>query len=126
MLFLLNDRVFSLDGIARGVRLSGQRFRQLPLTSILRMGQEMYSRQPLLQHSSPGQALRLAALISAKAPLINAALFVAPDFNCPPGHVTVRFVNAQFELMADLYNRQREGTLDGLVADREVWRRLAA
>jgi hypothetical protein len=126
MLFLLNDSVFSLDGIARSVRLSGQKFKGLPFPSIIRMGQEMYSREPLLQHSSPGQALRLAALISAKAPLINAALFVAPDFNCPPGEVTVRFVNVQFEVMADLYTRQRAGKLDGVVADRQIWRRLAA
>jgi len=126
MLFLLNDSVFSLDGIARGVRLSGQRFRQLSFPSIIRMGQELYSREPLLQHSNPARALRLAALISAKAPLINAALFVAPDFNCPPGEVTVRFVNAQFEVMAELYTRQRDGTLDAIYTDRQIWRRLAA
>ena len=126
MLFLLNDSVFSLDGIASGVRLSREGFRQLSFPSIIRMGQEMYAREPLLQHSSPDRALRLAALISAKAPLINAAMFVAPDFNCPPGEVTVRFVNAQFEVMADLYQRQRDGTLDAVFTDRQIWRRLAA
>jgi hypothetical protein len=126
MLFLLNDSVFSLDGVARGARLSGAHFRQLSFPAVIRMGQEMFSREPVLQHTSPGQARRLAALISAKAPLINAALFVAPSFDCPPADVTVRFVNAQFEVMAELYTRQRAGELDAIFADRQVWRRLAA
>jgi hypothetical protein len=126
MLFLLNDRVFSLDGVASGVRMSSQRFQGLSLLSISRMGQEMYAREPLLQHSSPGQALRLAALISAKAPQFNAAMFLAPAFDGPPEDVTVRFVNTRFEVMADLYNRQRQGRLDPIFTDRQIWRRLAA
>jgi hypothetical protein len=126
MLFLLNDSVFSLDGLASGVRLSSARFRQLSFPSIIRMGQELFAREPLLQHSSPARALRLASLICAKAPMVNAAMFVAPDFNCPPGDVTVRFVNADFEVMADLYQRQRAGTLDAIFTDKQIWRRLAA
>lgn len=126
MLFLLNDSVFSLDGVANGVRLSGQRFKGLSFPAIIRMGQELYAQEPLLQHSSPQRALRLATLIAAKAPLINAALFVAEDFNAPPEDVAVHFVSAQFEVMADLYNRQRDGTLDRIFTDRQIWRRLAA
>lgn len=126
MLFLLNDSVFSLDGVAKGVRLSGQRFKRLALPAIIRMGQELYAREPLLQHSSPQRALRLASLIAAKAPLINAAMFLAHDFNAPPEDVTVRFANAQFEVMADLYNRQRDGSLDKIFTDKLIWRRLAA
>jgi hypothetical protein len=38
----------------------------------------------------------------------------------------VRFVAAQFEVMAELYNLQRAGELDALSADRRIWRRLAA
>lgn len=126
MLFLLNDSVFHLDGVAQGVRLTGQRFKALSFPAIIRMGQELYAHEPLLQHSSPERALRLATLIAAKAPLINAALFLAHDFNAPAEEVTVRFVNAQFEVMADLYNRQREGSLDKIFTDKQIWRRLAA
>jgi hypothetical protein len=126
MLFLLNDAVFSLDGVALNARLSGVQFRQLSFRAVIRMGPEMYAREPVLQQTSPAQARRLAALMSAKAPLVNAALFVAPEFNCEPSQVTVRFVNAQFEVMAELYTRQREGELDAVVADRHVWGRLAA
>ncbi len=126
MLFLLNDSVFSLDEMANSVRMSGVRFRRLSFPAIIRMGQEMYAREPLLQRSSPGQALRLASLISAKTPLVNAAMFLAPGFNCRPDDVTVRFVNAQAEVMASLYERQRDGTLDTIFADKQIWRRLAA
>jgi hypothetical protein len=126
MLFLLNDSVFSLDGVASGVRRSGERFRQLSFPSIIRMGQEMFAREPLLQRSSPGKALRLASLIVAKAPLVNAAMLVAPAFDCPPCDVTVRFVSAKFEVMAALDKRQRDGTLDAIFTDKLIWRRLAA
>jgi len=126
MLFLLNDQVFCLDGVARDGRLGGLQFRHLSLPAIMRMGQELYAEDPLLQHTRPEQALRLAALISAKAPMINAALFVASAYDGDPHEVTVRFVNAQFEVMADLYSRQRAGTLDAIFADKQIWRRLAA
>jgi hypothetical protein len=126
MLFLLNDQVFSLDGVARDSRLGALQFRHLTLPSIIRMGQELYAGDPLLQHSHPEQAVRLAALISAKAPMINAALFVAHAYEGSPQEVMVRFVNAQFEVMADLYSRQRAGALDAIYADKQIWRRLAA
>ena len=58
--------------------------------------------------------------------MILAALFLAPEKHCPPAEVRVRFVAAQFEVMAELYNLQRAGALDALSADRRVWRRLAA
>ena len=126
MLFLLNDVVFQLDGAAIDPRVSGEKVRGLEFPAIIRMGQELYAHEPLLQHSSPQRALRLASLIASKAPLINAALFLAHDFNAPVEDVTVRFVNAQFEVMADLYNRQREGSLDKIFTDKQIWRRLDA
>jgi len=126
MLFLLNDVVLRLDGVAMDAQLDGQRMQRLSFPSILRMGQELFAREPLLQRTNPERARRLGALISAKAPMINAALFVAPCLDCPPGEVTVRFVACQFEVMAELHTLQRDGDLDAVTADRKIWRRLAA
>jgi hypothetical protein len=126
MLFLLNDAVLRLDGVAMEARLDGRRMLRLEFPEILRMGQELYSREPLLHRTNPARARRLCALIAAKAPMINAALFVPPALDCPPAEVTVRFVACQFEVMADLYNLQRTGELDAVSADRRIWRRLAA
>lgn len=126
MLFLVNDVVFRLDGVAVGSRLDGRKFRGLSLPAIIRMGQELYASEPLLQHSKPEQAQRLGALIASRAPMINAALFVAPAFDCAPEEVTARFVSVEFGMMADLYSAQRAGELDVITADRRVWGRLAA
>lgn len=126
MLFLLNDVVFRLDGVAADARLGADGIRKLEFPAVLRMGQELFADEPLLPRTSPAKAQRLAALIQAKAPTINAALFITPTAGCAPHEVTVRFVAAQFEVMAELFNLQRAGQLDTLAADRRVWRRLAA
>jgi hypothetical protein len=126
MLFLLNDTVLRLDGVAMDARLSSQRMQRLEFPAILRMGQELFSREPLLHRTNPARAQRLGSLITAKAPMINAALFVAPSVGCNPSEVTVRFVACQFEVMAELHNLQRAGELSAVSADRMIWRRLAA
>jgi hypothetical protein len=126
MLFLLNDTVLRLDGVAVDTRLGRRRMLSLEFPAILRMGQELFAREPLLQRTNPERARRLAALIGAKAPMINAALFVAPALDCPPGEVTVRVVACQSEAMDQLYELQQAGELDAVSADRRIWRRLAA
>lgn len=126
MFFLLNDVVLRLDGVAMGAGLGRRDMHNLSFPAILRMGQELYAAQPLLQRRAPEKARRLAALISTKAPTVNAALFVAPAFNCAPEEVTVRFASCEFEVMADLVTLQKQGGLDALRADRTIWRRLAA
>jgi hypothetical protein len=126
MLFLLNDTVLRLDGVAMDARLGGQRMLRLEFPAILRMGQELFAREPMLQRTNPERARRLGALITAKAPMINAALFVAPALDCPPAEVTVRFVACQFEVMAGLHTMQQAGELDAISADRRIWKRLAA
>lgn len=126
MMFLLNDAVLRLDGIAMDARLDGQRMQRLSFPAILRMGQELYSREPMLQRTNPERARRLGALITAKAPIINAALFVAPSLGCSPGEVTVRFVSCEFEVMAQLQTLHLDGRLDAVGVDRMIWRRLAA
>jgi hypothetical protein len=126
MLFLLNDVVLRLDGVAMDAQLDGRRMQRLSFPAILRMGQELFAREPLVQRTNPDRARRLAALISAKAPTINAALFVSPALDCSPDEVTVRFVACEFEVMAELFMLQRDGDLDAVIADRKIWRRLAA
>ena len=126
MLFLMNDAVFKLDGVMMDARLGGERLKTLSLPMIIRMGQELYAKEPLLHRKAPEKAQRLGALISGKAPMINAALFIAPAQNCKPEDVTVRFVACEFELMAELWTLQRTGELGPVAAVRKVWRRLAA
>jgi len=125
MLFLLNDTVLRLDGVALEAPV-GRVTQQLQFPAILRMGQELFAREPLLQRTSPERASKLCGLIAARAPMINAALFVAPARDCPPGEVTVRFVACEFEVMAELLTLQESGALDAVAADRRIWRRLAA
>lgn len=126
MLFLLNDVVFRLDGAGLDSKPGARRFQGLEFPAILRMGQELYAKEAMLQRTRPEQARRLASLISAKAPMINAALFITPSLDCSPGEVTVRFLNAPSAMMTELYSLQRAGDLDTVGADRRVWRRLAA
>ena len=59
MLFLMNDTVLRLDGVAMDARLAGQRMLRLEFPAILRLGQEMFAREPLLQKTSPERARRL-------------------------------------------------------------------
>jgi len=125
MMFLMNDVVLNFD--ERGAPpLSPARFHALSLKAVLRLGAELYAEEPLLQHSDPDKAKRLAMLIQSKAPDVNAALFVAAAQNCPPEQVASRVANLSIEVMAGLYHQQNIGLLTAVSADREVWRRLAA
>ena len=126
MLFLLNEVVLNLDGVTVLPKVSGRRYKALSTDAVLALGRELYAKQPLLQRTRPDRARRLAALIAAKAPLVNAALFVAPTFDCRCEDVTVQLAIVDFDKMAELYQRQKAGLLDTVAADRRVWRRLAA
>ena len=74
MLFLLNETVFNLDSVALAPPVSATRFEKLSLRFVGQLGAEMFAKDPLLHLTSPERASRLAALIVAKAPEINAAL----------------------------------------------------
>lgn len=126
MLFLMNDALLSLDAHGAVPPLAPQRFRALSLDFVLKLGAEMFAEAPLLHHTDPERARRLALLIRSKAPEVNAALFLAPAAACAPDEVTHRLAEVSIEAMAALYTRAREGLLDTISADREVWRRLAA
>lgn len=126
MLFLMNDALLSLDAHGAVPPIAPQRFRALSLNFVLKLGAEMFAENPLLHRDDPERARRLALLIRAKQPQVNAALFVAPAAACPPDQVSHRLAEVSMEAMAALYTRAREGLLDPVSADREVWRRLAA
>lgn len=118
----MNDAVLDLAS----VRLAGARLKPLPLEAVSRLGQELYSETPLLHLLKSAKAKRLASLILAAAPGLNAALFVAPAFQCEPDEVSVRYAQVDPAMMSRLSSRQDEGMLDTLWTDRQVWRRLAA
>jgi hypothetical protein len=122
----MNDVVLNLN--SRSMTLPGEmrRFRSLTLPFVVQLGQELFSEAPRLQHTDLEKARRLALLMTAKTPEINAALFVAPTENCPPDQVIVRYCQISVDVMAALLARQEEGKLTTVSTDREVWRRLAA
>jgi hypothetical protein len=126
MLFLMNDVVLNLDAVSPSPRAAAWRYRRLSLDFITELGAELFSEHPLMHVHAPERAGRLAAMIMAKDAAINAALFVAPSFNCPPEQVSVRLTTISLEMMGQLYQRQQLGKLTNLEADRHVWRRLAA
>ncbi|MFZ5670506.1 MAG: hypothetical protein ACOY4K_13520 [Pseudomonadota bacterium] len=126
MLFLMNDVVLNLDALELAPPVAARRFAHLSLAFVNQLGAELFAEEPLLPHKAPDRALRLASLIVAKAPEINAALFVAPARGCPVDQVQSRYAQIGFEVMGLLYERQQHGALTTLEADRQVWRRLAA
>ena len=126
MLFLLNDRVLILDA-ALMHNVAAERFRDISPSFAIKLGQELYSEQPMLHREAPERARRLAMLLSAKSPEMNAALFVSPALGCRPDEVMTRFAALPLETLAGLYAKDKEeGGLTPVQADREVWRRMAA
>lgn len=126
MLFLLNDAVIEIDPRRIAAPLDPRRFQALGLDAVLRLGQELFAETPLLHRTQPERARRLAWLLNAKAPEMNAALFAAPSAGCDPGQVAVRYVALSVDVVAALHMRSRQGTLTPQSADAAVWRRLAA
>lgn len=126
MLFLMNDIILTFDPAELAPPLTRERFQALSLNYVGELGKELFSEEPLLHHKDPERANRLAALIVAKAPEVNAALFIAPGRGCRKEDVQVRYAQLSIEVMAALMQRQNAGALTNLEADRQVWRRLAA
>lgn len=126
MLFLLNDVVLTFDAADMAPPMAADRFAKLSLNYVGELGKELFAQEPLLHHKDLERAQRLAALILAKAPDVNAALFIAPGRGCRVEDVQVRYAQLSFEVMGALLQRQKAGALTNLEADRQVWRRLAA
>lgn len=126
MLFLLNDTVLDLDLADFAAPLDAGRLRALSLPDVMRLGAEMFAQSPLMHRQEPDRAGRLAMLIAAKHPDVNAALFVAPERGCRPDLVATNIAQVSFEVMAALCARARDGSLTPAEADKQVWRRMAA
>ncbi len=126
MLFLLNDVILSLELQLLTPPVMAQRFHELSLASVQNLGREMYAEDARLQHRQTEAARRLASLIVAKSPQVNAALFVAPGPGCRPDSVMVRLASLDMQLLAQLNYEQQSGKLTAAVADQYVWSRAAA
>lgn len=125
MQFLMNDAVLDLD-LTTLLDGEGPQLRALSAKAVAALGRELYTEEPLLHRDAPERARRLAALIVAKAPDVNAALFVAPARACAPSEVSSRFAALHIAVLAGLTAQQRTGELTPVAVDRKVWRRLAA
>lgn len=128
MLFLLNDRVIHVDeaaGDAAGP-LSPAVVDRLTAECVEMLGAELYSAEPLLHERQPDLARKLAGLIAAKNPGINAAHFCAEWEGCDPETVEARFARVDPPVLRSLRRRQAEGALTPQLADRRVWRRFDA
>ena len=126
MHFLLNDVVLNLAPQKLTPPMLAERFQPLTLQCVQALGCELFAEEPLLHRNALARAERLAMLIVAKAPEINAALFVAPARGCDPRHVAARYASLGPALVASLLERQGRGAMSPVVADREVWGRMAA
>lgn len=126
MYFLMNDAVLSLHGDDLSIPIIARRFGQVGFDYVQQLARELFAEHPMLQHSHPERAMKLAALVRAKEPSINAALFVAPSIGCKLNQVGMRFATIDVTAMATLQKAQNSGQLDAVFADREVWRQLAA
>jgi len=125
MLFLLNDAMLTLDARTKPA-LDMRSLDALSVHALTRLAQEMYAEEPLLHRRDPARAERLALLIMAKMPDVNAALFAAPAKGCSPEAVAVRYASLSIDAVADLHAEHRTRGLTPVFADRLVWRRLAA
>jgi hypothetical protein len=126
MFFLMNDVVLSLAPHSYAPPVLATRFAALTPSCITTLGQELFAEEPQLQHTDHERALRLAALVVAKSPRVNAALFAAPMRGCRPDAVGVRYAELDLGVLARLFDRSRAGVLTAAIADREVWERWAA
>ncbi len=126
MLFLLNDVVLTIDLQELSKPEVVASLRQMTFGQVVTLGREMFSQSPRLQHVSQSAPMRLASLITAKKPEINAALFSAPVAGCPVEMVNFRFATLGVELITDFKGYQDRHALSKLIADRHVWGKLNA
>jgi hypothetical protein len=126
MLFLLNDVILTLDSVDDREGLAGARLEGLSLNVVTRMGQELFAVEPQLQKTNPERAKRLATLLIAAEPSINAALYLAPQLNCRPDKVTARYADTGLAALAQLYNFQKQGQSITVQAHQMVWQAKAA
>lgn len=126
MLFLLNDRVLHVDERDLNGPLSSAVVDRLTPECVEMLGAELFAAEPLLHTRNPDLARKLAVLIAAKHPGVNAAHFFAEAEGCDPETVEARFASLDAPVLRSLKQRQADGALTPLEADQRVWRRYDA
>ncbi|MGH6986348.1 MAG: hypothetical protein ACRED9_05850 [Caulobacteraceae bacterium] len=126
MLFLLNETVLDLSSCGLSLSAAAHRYRRLDLEFVGRLGAELYAEDPRLETREPERAARLAVMIAAVEPRINAAQFLAPCPGCSLSEVASRFEAVPQALLNEILGGRKSGELEAWAADRKVWRRLAA
>jgi hypothetical protein len=124
MLFLLNDSI--LDFSLRSVippREEGI-LRRLTYGEILKEGAHMFREKPTFHRVDIDAAQRLAALIVAKAPQANAALFDVTPISKGGATAPPLVVSLSIEVLASLYTDSKAGRLTRELVDQRIWSRL--
>ena len=125
MLFLLNDVVYKFKPEEIRPPVGEQALSAMSLESITMLGCEMFARNAGLHRTDPDRAIKRAALINARWPAINAALFIARP-GCLAFQVVSRYADVALDVISGLNRRQEQGSLPTSAVDEAVWRRLAA
>jgi hypothetical protein len=123
MLFLMNDTILDFSLRAVIPPREEARLRAMSYADILNEGARMFREKPNFYLVDTNAAQRIAALIVAKAPQANAALF---DLTPLGKGATVKpfVVSLSIELLANLYTDFKAGRLTRELVDQRVWSRL--
>jgi len=124
MLFLMNDTI--LDFSLRAIIPPQEeiRLRRLTYAEILTEGAKMFRDKPTFHRTDVDAAKRLAALIVAKAPQANAALFDITPIAKGGATVTPYVVSLSIEVLANLYAEFKADRLTRELVDYRIWSRL--
>ncbi|MEI7932423.1 MAG: hypothetical protein WCI21_05135 [Alphaproteobacteria bacterium] len=126
MLFLLNDVVFKFKPEEVRPPIGEAGLSAMSLETITQLGAELFAANPTLHRTDPDRAIKLACLINARWPAINAALFIARVPGCHYSQVVSRYADVALDVISGLNKRQEQGSLPTAAVDEAVWRRLAA
>jgi hypothetical protein len=123
MLFLMNDTI--LDFSLRAVIPPHEegRLRATSYAEVLSEGARLFREKPNFYLVDDNAAKRLAALIVAKAPQANAALFDTTPMGKGP-MIKPFVVSLSIELLANLYAEFKADKLTRALVDQRVWSRL--
>lgn len=126
MLFLLNDWVLNLAPEELQLPLDDPAMASVRTDIVSGLCAELFIADPTLHRTNPEKAKKVIALVLAKVPSVNAALFMPAFPGCPIAQVSCRFAEIGFDVLSRLFMGQSQGRDTGNEAEREVWRRLAA
>ncbi len=116
----MNDTILDFSLLAVIPPQEEHRLRYMSYADILNEGVRLFHEKPNFHVTDPQTAKRLAALIVAKAPQANAALFdTTPKDKAKITKPIV--VSISIEVLAGLYTEFKAGRLTRDLVDRRVW-----